>query len=224
MSRRWRICRRRRTSRSALCWEDSGALIITTAQLLGNAVDVDGTALTLAGVTITSAAGSGTLTDNGDGTWTFMLAANFNGTVTFGYSISSGGDTIAGTASLGVTPVADLPTTSPVTLNPVAEDSGAVVFTAAELLANAVDVDGTPLTVASVTLTGGSGTLVNNGDGTWIFTPAANFNGTVTFSYDVRSGGDTVAGTASLDVTPVADLPTTSNVTLGPVLEDSGAC
>ncbi|MEJ5988661.1 cadherin-like domain-containing protein [Ramlibacter sp. PS3R-8] len=203
--------------------EDSGALLITTAQLLANASDGDGTPLTLSGVTVTSAAGSGTLTDNGNGTWTFTPAANFNGTVTFGYSVTSGGDTIVGTASLVVTSVADLPTTSNVVLNPVAEDSGALVITAAQLLANAADGDGTALTVGAVSVTPGSGTLVNNGNGTWTFTPAANFNGTVTFNYNVRSGGDMVAGTATLAVTPVADLPTTSNVTLGPVAEDSGA-
>ncbi|MCC2633016.1 MAG: putative outer membrane protein pmp20 precursor, partial [Ramlibacter sp.] len=152
--------------------EDSGALLITSAQLLANAIDVDGTPLTVSAVTVT--AGSGTLTDNGDGTWTFTPAANFNGTVTFGYSITSGGDTIAGTASLVVIPVADLPTTSNVTLGPVAEDSGAIVITTAQLLANATDGDGTPLSLSGVTITSvaGSGTLTDNGDGTWTFTPA----------------------------------------------------
>ena len=103
------------------------------------------------------------------------------------------------------------------TLNPVAEDSGPLVITAADLLANAGDVDGTPLTGASVTLTAGSGTLVNNGDGTWDYTPAANQRHRGHFSYNVTRSGDTAAGTASLDLTPVADPPTTATVTLAAI-------
>ena len=80
---------------------------------------------------------------------------------------------VAGTPACDITPVNDAPMTSPVTLTAIAEDSGARLITQAELLANATDVDGAPLT-GGLGYRPGSGTLVNNGNGTWNYTPALN--------------------------------------------------
>ena len=87
------------------------------------------------------------------------------------------------------------PVTTPVTLAAIAEDSGARLITQAELLANASDVDGPSLTAVNLAIASGLGTLVNNGNGTWSYTPAANDDTAVTFSYAVtdgvaRTGGD----------------------------------
>ena len=49
--------------------EDSGARLITQAELLANANDIEGDALTATGLTINT--GSGAITDNGDGTWNY---------------------------------------------------------------------------------------------------------------------------------------------------------
>ena len=54
----------------------------------------------------------------------------------------------------------------------IAEDSGARLITQAELLANASDVDGDPLTAINLAIASGNGTLVDNGNGTWSYTPA----------------------------------------------------
>src|SRR5690606_19145690 len=90
----------------------------------------------------------------------------------------------------------------------------------AELLANASDVDtGDTLTVENLALVG-AGSLVDNLDGTWTYTPAANDDGNVSFTYDISDGSTTVAGSATLDITPVNDAPTTSAVTLAAVAED----
>src|SRR5881394_884144 len=203
--------------------EDSGARLITSAELLANAADADGDPLTVAGVAIAS--GNGTLVNNGNGTWTYTPAANDNSAVSFGYTIDDGqGGSVAGSATLDITPVNDAPTTSPVTLASIAEDSGARLITSAELLANAADADGDPLTVAGVAIAGGAGSLVDNGDGTWTYTPAANDDSDVSFSYTINDGqGGSVAGSATLDITPVNDAPTTSPVTLAAIAEDSGA-
>ncbi|MBL0427900.1 cadherin-like domain-containing protein [Ramlibacter alkalitolerans] len=192
--------------------EDSGTTI-SSAQLLANASDVDGEALALANLTVSG----GTLVDNGNGTWTFTPADDFNGPVSFTYEISDGAATAAGSASLEVTPVNDAPTTSAVTLPAIAED-GATTISSAQLLANASDVDGDVLSLANVSASGG--TLVDNGDGTWTFTPARDFNGPVTFTYEISDGAATVAGSATLEVTPVNDAPTTSTVTLPAIAED----
>ena len=94
------------------------------------------------------------------------------------------------------------------TLAAIAEDSGARLITQAELLANATDVDGPSLTAISLAISSGNGTLVDNGNGTWSYTPALNDDTSVTFSYAVTDGiAAPVATSATLDITPVNDAP-----------------
>lgn len=100
------------------------------------------------------------------------------------------------------------PTTSHVTLASGSEDTPKTI-TKAQLLANASDPDGDPLSVANVTAN--HGTLVDNHDGTFTFTPVANYNGAVNLAYDVVDGkGGTANGTASLTLAAVNDAPTNS--------------
>ena len=145
--------------------------------------------------------------------------------MSFSYDITDGTATInSGSASLDITPVNDAPTTSAVTLAAIGEDSGARVITQAQLLSNANDVDGDPLTAQNLSISAGSGSLVDNLDGTWTYTPALNDDTAVSFSYDITDGTATInSGSASLDITPVNDAPTTSAVTLAAIGEDSGA-
>ena len=93
------------------------------------------------------------------------------------------------------------------TLAPIAEDSGARLITQAELLANATDVEGDALTATGLAIAAGNGTLIDNGNGTWTYTPAANDDTAVSFSYAINDGAASVAGSATLDITPVNDPP-----------------
>ncbi|HZV53953.1 MAG TPA: tandem-95 repeat protein, partial [Rhodocyclaceae bacterium] len=112
-----------------------------------------------------------------------------------------------------ITPVNDAPTTAPVTLVAIAEDSGARLITQAELLANAGDIEGDALVASGLTITAGNGSLTDNGNGTWTYSPAANDDTGVSFSYTITDNGrtngvadpKTVAGSATLDITPVND-------------------
>jgi len=114
-----------------------------------------------------------------------------------------------GSANVGVN---QAPSAAPVTLAAIAEDSGARIITAAELLAGATDADGPALSITALTLTSGNGTLVNNGNGTWSYTPAAGDDTAAAFSYTVSDGSLSASSTASLDITPVNDAPViTSN-------------
>ena len=184
---------------------------------------MDGPSLTAVNLAIS--AGNGTLVNNGNGTWSYTPAANDDTAVTFSYAVSDGiAAPVATTASLDITPVNDAPVTTPVTLAAIAEDSGARLITQAELLANASDVDGPSLTAINLAISSGNGTLVNNLNGTWSYTPAANNDTAVTFSYAVTDGiAAPVATTASLDITPVNDAPVTTPVTLAAIAEDSGS-
>src|SRR5207247_1903329 len=143
--------------------------------------------------------------NNGNGTWTYTPAANDSSAVSFSYTINDGqGGSVAGSATLDITPVNDAPTTTPVTLAAIAEDSGPRLITKAQLLANAADVDGDPPTVPGLAPTRRAAGLVNNGNGTWTYTPALNDSGTVNFSYTINDGqGGSVAGSARLNITAV---------------------
>ncbi len=96
---------------------------------------------------------------------------------------------------------------SDVTLAPIVEDH-CLIITEAQLLANATDVDGQTLHVTGLEIANGCGTLTANEDGTWTLTPAADYNGPVSFTYRISDGVTSVDGHAALDVTPVNDLPT----------------
>jgi hypothetical protein len=176
--------------------------IITAAELLANATDADSGALTV----VNLAASSGTLVPNGNGTWTFRPRANDEGSVTFRYLVSDGGRSTPATATLDLTPVNDAPVVSgAATLAASAEDTVRLITTA-ELLVTSTDPERAPLTV--VGLTASSGTLVDNLNGTWTFTPALNDDTSVTFSYQVSDGALATPATATLDLTPVNDAPT----------------
>ena len=200
--------------------EDSGVRVITQAELLANASDIEGDALTANGLSIT--VGNGTLVDNGNGTWSYTPAANDDTDISFAYTITDGSGNVATTATLDVTPVNDAPTATPIVLTPVAEDSGVQTITQTELLAGASDIEGDALTVTNVAIASGNGTLVDNGNGTWNFTPAANDDTSVNFNFTFTDGTNFVTETGSLDLTPVNDAPTTTPVALASVTEDSG--
>ncbi|WP_157451396.1 cadherin-like domain-containing protein, partial [Caldimonas taiwanensis] len=106
--------------------------------------------------------------------------------------------------------VNDAPTTTPVTLTPIVEDGGAHLITQAELRANASDVDSDALVASGLTIASGNGTLVDNGNGTWTYTPASNDGSQVSFSYTISDGHASVAASASLPIEAVADAPVIS--------------
>lgn len=128
-------------------------------------------------------------------------------TLTAHETISDGTNTDTQDVVLVINGTNDAPTTSNVTLAAIAEDAGTTI-TRAQLLANADDAESgvAGLTVSGVSAS--SGTVTNNGDGTWGYQPAANYSGPVTFSYTIGDGSTTTPGSASMTVTPVSDTPT----------------
>ncbi|RRS04077.1 tandem-95 repeat protein [Aquabacterium soli] len=174
------------------------------------ATDADGDPLTytLGGTT----PAHGTVVVNTDGTWTYTPGKDYNGSDVFTVSISDGhGGTATSTVKVGVTPVNDNPTATPDHVT-VAEDS-IVTF---DPRTNDSDVDGDSL---SITAVNGSpistttpvvlpeGTISLNGNGTLTFTPAPNYNGTLSLSYTLSDGhGGTAQAPITIDVTPVDDV------------------
>ncbi len=186
--------------------EDTPLVVDAANGVLANDTDIDSSASSLTAILVSGPA-NGTLTFNSNGSFTFTPDANWSGSDSFTYKTTDGlSDSAPITVSLGVNPVNDAPTTNPVTLAAIAEDSGARLITQAELLANASDIDGPGLTATGLTIATGNGNLVDNGNGTWTYTPAPNDDTGVTFSYTVTDGSASVAGSATLDITPVNDL------------------
>ena len=186
------------------------AYTITAATLLAGVTDVDGPALSITSVSVAS--GGGSIVNNGNGTWTYTPAANFSGPVSFNYTASDGSLSASSTASLIIGPVNDAPVATPVTLAAGTEDT-AYTITAATLLAGVTDVDGPALSITSVSVASGGGSIVNNGNGTWTYTPAANFSGPVSFSYTASDGSLSASSTASLTIKPATALAITAITT-----------
>ncbi len=133
---------------------------------------------------------------------------DFNGVLDLMVTASDGTANVSDTFTLTINPVNDDPVVSgPVDLGSVEEDASRII-TAVELLANATDVDGDTLSVTLVSVDPTIGTVTDNGNGTWTFTPVANFNGNnVVVSYAISDGGSQIAATATIDVGAVADAP-----------------
>ncbi|MEP0940453.1 MAG: Ig-like domain-containing protein [Rhizobiaceae bacterium] len=152
-----------------------------------------GTPLTIAGV--------GELTVLSNGNFSFDPATNYNGGVPqITYSITDGvGGSASAVVDITVDPVNDAPTVTSPTIT-TAEDQVAV---GAVTIA---DVDG-DVPVASLDTAPVNGTAVVNPDGTWSYTPSADFHGTDQFDILVDDlNGGTASVTVFVTITPVADV------------------
>ncbi|MFA0026817.1 cadherin-like domain-containing protein, partial [Vibrio sp. 10N.261.49.A5] len=87
------------------------------------------------------------------------------------------------------------------------EEDGSITITQEDLLANARDLDGDQLTALNLATDDESVTITDNGDGTYTLTPDADFNGNVSFTFDVSDGDDVVSTNLELTVSPVNDGP-----------------
>ncbi len=92
-------------------------------------------------------------------------------------------------------------------------EDGTITFTAADLLGNDSDVDGDTLSISAFEQPE-HGTIVDNEDGTFTFTPDENWNGETNFTYTVSDGaGGTDTATVSITVDGVNDGPVANNDT-----------
>ncbi|MGQ0455520.1 MAG: tandem-95 repeat protein [Hyphomicrobium sp.] len=186
---------------SATLAEDTSA----TIAVLANDNDPDGDSLTVT----TATASNGVVTINGDGTITYTPAANFNGVDTIAYQISDGeGGFATATVSVTVTPVNDAPVATGTSIT-TPEDTPR-----SGTLPVATDVDGDTLTYSLAT-GAANGVAVVNSNGTYSYTPNANYNGPDSFTFTVSDGnGGSVTRTVAVTVTPVNDPPVVAGVSI----------
>lgn len=162
---------------------------------------------TLTSLVVNSNPAHGAVTLNLNGAFVYTPAANYFGVDRFGYqSTYSNGTILLGLVNLTVLPVID-----PVRLGAdhytIAEDS-VLQVAAPGIFANDSNPDGLAVTSLVVTANPTHGTLVLNQDGSFTYTPAANFNGDDFFRYDVTHAGQSAqTGSVTIAVTPVTDVP-----------------
>jgi len=178
--------------------EDTAVVI----DVLANDSDADGNPLT---ITAASATNGTVAIDPVTGALTYTPNANFSGSDTISYTVSDGTGTSAGSVAVTVSPVAD----APVALDDVVTVTEDTAFNSVvSLIANDTDGDGDALTaVAGTFATAQGGSVTIAADGSYVYTPAANFNGTDSFLYTVTDGVLTDTGRVTLTVTAVNDVP-----------------
>ena len=202
------------------------ALSIDGAVLTANDTDVDDLEATVIGVSnLTN--GSVALTQ--DGHIVFTPDQGFLGDATFEYAISDpSGETSTATATVTVEPNVAPEADDNVALT-VAED-GSLMITEDQLVGASTDANTNDnvLRVNIDTLTavdGGTLNLVDDGaiegERSWTYTPASDFNGSVQLSYDVSDGTASDPTSASITVTAVNDASTITGDTFGTASEDA---
>ena len=154
--------------------------------------------------------GHGTLVLSADGSFTYTPELNYHGTDSFTYKATDGtNESEVATVTITINSVNDAPVAEDDTYT---VDEDAVLTVAAPgVMENDSDVDGDALSV-SLRSNVSNGTLTLISDGSFTYTPNANFNGTDSFTYNLNSSPQPMSGwtdwaTVTITVTPVNDAP-----------------
>ncbi|AEF55073.1 retention module-containing protein [Marinomonas posidonica] len=170
---------------------------VITIDVLANDSDVDGDTLTITDASVPEEQGTVAIVD---GKLEFTPAENFNGEATISYEISDGTATDTADVTVSVEAVND----GPVAVDDTAtgtEDGGVITI---DVLANDSDVDGDTLTITDASVPEEQGTVAIV-DGKLEFTPAENFNGEATISYEISDGTATDTADVTVSVEAVND-------------------
>ena len=185
--------------------DEDQILTVGPLGVLANDSDADGAGL-LEAVLVTGAS-NGTVTLNSNGGFTYTPNRDFTGVDAFTYR-SSDGEALSNVASVTITvnPVNDAPVT---TNDSFTTDEDASL--AGSVLANDADVDSTLL--RAILVSGpANGALTLSADGSFNYVPAANFNGTDGFTYQLNDGvADSNTATVAIVIRSVNDAPVASS-------------
>ena len=157
--------------------------------------------------TLLTAASHGSLALNtATGAYTYTPAANYNGADSFTVRVSDGkGGLVDSVVTLGITPVNDAPTatTQVLSTNEDTPVTGKVI---------AQDVDGDTLSYQLIGDASHGTLVINPGTGSFTYSPAANYNGTDSFTVRVSDGnGSFTDNVIAIGINAVNDAPETAN-------------
>jgi gliding motility-associated-like protein/uncharacterized repeat protein (TIGR01451 family) len=179
-----------------------------SGNVMDNDSDLDGDALDVNIIPV-SGPGNGSLLLNSDGSFTYTPDEDFNGLDSFIYQVCDNGSSIlcvTATATITVDPVND----SPIAVDQAISTNEDTVLSG-DVLNTVTDPEGDNLVVNSTPLDGpDNGTVIINADGTFDYTPNADFYGTDSFTVEVCDNGTPQACsqlTITVTVLPVNDDP-----------------
>ncbi len=175
--------------------------------VLSNDSDIDGDRLK---AFLAAAPLHGTLSLNTNGSFSYVPASNYNGSDGFTYRAFDGtANSSIATVNITIGGVNDPPVADNDSYNTV-EDTTLNVA-AAGILTNDTDIDGNSLTAILVS-SASHGTLSLSANGSFVYTPAANYNGPDAFTYRANDGfTNSAIATVTINVTPVNDPPVAMN-------------
>jgi hypothetical protein len=183
--------------------------VLGVNDLLLNDIDPDGDPLVVDVVPV-SGPSNGVVVLNADGTFTYTPNLGYIGPDSFVYRITDGrGGQSQATVNITVDPVQ----IAPIAVDDafiMLEDGSMVIDALSGMLANDSDPNTDPIIVNTTPVTGpANGTLTMAADGSFTYTPNANFNGSDSFTYELQDDrGGTDQATVDITITPVNDAPT----------------
>ncbi|MEL7569227.1 MAG: tandem-95 repeat protein [Eubacteriaceae bacterium] len=187
--------------------ENVGASVGTTSvtiNVTGNDTDVEDATLKVSAISNIS---TGTVTNNNDGTLTYSVEGDYNGTATFDYAVmDSSGASDTASVTVTINAMNDPPKTAD-DYKTTQEDTQAVIA----VLANDTDVEGDTLSLTDVYgCTHGTADIEGNNI---VYTPNENYYGTDQFTYEVSDGnGGTSTAIVHMTITSVNDAPVIENI------------
>ncbi|WP_332608971.1 tandem-95 repeat protein, partial [Achromobacter sp. ESBL13] len=178
--------------------------------VIGQVSAVDGDGDTLA-YSVGTAPAHGTVTVNpATGAYTYTPTADYYGSDSFVVAISDGtGNVSLSTVSVTVSAVADIANDSVTTNEDTAVNIAVNANDTFENAGHAITAINGSAVVVGIPIAVSNGSVTLKADGTLDFVPAANYNGSTSFTYTVTSGGVTETATVNVTVTAVADVPMT---------------
>ncbi len=209
-----------RSSVTILDVDEDNSQVLQKTDILYGFSDADDDTLSIQSLSVDT----GTITDNGNDTWTYTPPANFHGTATFTIEVSDGALSVTANKTITVTSINDIPTSldKTVTIN----EDNSHTFSTTDFAFSDQD-SGDSLQSITITSLPAAGTLELNTNpvtlnqvitaadiSNLVFTPVVQASGTgyASFGFTVSDGTDSsTAQTLTLDVTPVTD---TTTVTL----------
>ncbi|CAG23614.1 hypothetical protein PBPRB1754 [Photobacterium profundum SS9] len=183
-------------------------IVLTEAELLANASDVDGDDLSVENLSIENATFEIEIDpETSEKSFVVTPNENINGELKVTFDVSDqNGSLVSSDSTLTVAAVNDAAVVTPTDID--GTEDIAITFTQEMLLQNATDIDSDDLTALNLSIDAQYGSVIDNDDGTFTFTPTADYNGDVPFTFDVDDNdGAVTPASGNLDLAAVNDAP-----------------
>jgi len=163
----------------------------------------DQPAASTATVTVTTQPANGTTTVDGTGQVVYTPNATFTGIDTYAYTLTTPDGVVSAPATVTVR-------VAPVAVN---DAESVLINTAKTTTVKQNDLPATSTATVTVTVAPQHGTAVVNATGQVVYTPAANYLGTDTYSYTLTTPDGVVSAPATVSLTVSAPIPVGTNDT-----------